>query len=126
MREQVKLVPSHEHGVESCHVLYFRERPSHYRAGGSKTFFLIIFFQLMLKLDFFHTLFEARLFFSQTIEGQSFFLNSVFIFRVETRFFSDFQRIDARFFFFATHQSKKIFQHTCWAKLFFSAKSSAR
>ena len=31
-----------------------------------------------------------------------------------------------RLFIFATHQSQKLFEHTSWAKLFFSAKNSAR
>ena len=64
------------------------------------------FFQLMLKLDIFHTPFEARFFLHRELKVR-FFSNSVLIFRVEARFVLIFRvRQD---YFFATYQNKKHF-----------------
>ena len=89
--------------------------------GGLEDFFSAdYFFQLMLKLDFFHTPFEAKVFHK---EWKVSFLKKIVMLGRQP--FLSLCRSDRFFFFFGNiSKPKKKFQHTGWAKLIFSAKSS--
>ena len=100
----------------------FRERPFHYLGGGLEELFSAdYFFTWCLRLDFFFTHQLEPDFFSQRIESQIIFYS-----HVSSQRYSHYFQGWGKIIFFATYQSKKIFQRTGWAKLFFWAKSSAR
>ena len=87
------------------------ERPFHLSEGGGgcKIFFSRLFFQLMLKLVFFHTPVEARFFFHKEWKVRFLVCNSYMLGR---QLFLPLCRSD-RLLFFITYQNKTFFfQHT--------------
>ena len=97
-----------------------REGPFHYLGGGAGRLFQIIFFQLMLKLDFFfHTIWSQ--FFTKNWRSEFFFL----IVLLRRQLFLPLCWSD-NYFFLQHIKAEKKFQHTSWAKLLFWAKSRTR
>ena len=99
-----------------------RERPFHYLGGGPGRLFQQIIFSVDVKAGFFFTHHLKPDFFSQELKVRLFFS----IVMLGRQLFLPVCQSD-RFFFFAQRiKAKKFFQYTGWAKLIFSAKSSAR